>query len=563
MWIRDFTDDAKRGMLKALEVSENGFYGLKDFEELQSLSASLSLDYDTSYYSDIKRYYFLLIEKYEVTRPAVEKIFTDVYAVDSSYAAKLKAHLGVVQELRQMFHSLVAAIDTAPAGGSVPALELGNVDFTQALGASIVGLYNATISRFVSEDGTYDWKAIDATLNRDAKDISEAEYFVLALLYSSMGISDTERFLQSLADKVADVHGKPLSVPSDYTEWVYDPVKVKKIQDHVDAFGLTYIMAAAKIDNYSYDDITGLYAEMYPNGANTTPFEQQREIVADLKNQAYVFFQQSAFLTAANNLLSYPPTDYPFESELSGPLTGEAGASWPNISLTKEGDEYVLSFCNIRKLPLEKMGEDKDFYLNTNNNKIMIGSVIPGTSASDKIIDNIENFYTAKYTFEEDDFVEITVKTVVGALLGEIPYSGFATIPIDVVSGPVEAMNKAGQDLREIEQSVDALRGGDYCRDFWLNTVIINNGAAFQQVVIYPGYDTQDVINNLNYYVVKEGKNLEDYGMSGQVTMEDVLKRPSDVTELLNSFKDRDLIVNPEKKPWIEVVPETIVGSSD
>jgi hypothetical protein len=132
--------------------------------------------------------------------------------------------------------------------------------------------------------------------------------------------------------------------------------------------------------------------------------------------------------------------------------------------------------------------------------------------------------------------------------IGIIPVAGdVASFLIDTGMDDLSDSAEARQNLADSQASVNALRDVQYCQNFWLTTVIIQDGSAAQQILMYPSADTANIIQNVNQYVIDEDVAISQYGLTPPIDLADVINNPAAVSALLSDIdeSDKDYILNP------------------
>jgi hypothetical protein len=371
----------------------------------------------------------------------------------------------------------------------------------------------------------YNWDAIDSILNKDAGDITELEYFVLADIYSAMGIDDTTKFLQAVADKVGDVNwgrAETNHEPSSYTEWAYDPNKLANLQKYVDTAAAVLLLQAQQTSPND-DDAWNHF------------FEQRARLV-----------EKSALLSLMGSLQGLPGagetnTDQPYSFLEHGALTGISGASGPTLSLSAEGSGYSLTFCNnSTTTQLSPISVTRTTHNHLNENRVNISNTLHPDSVGDSVNAYMGEYNEAKfsYSFSEgamesagrlaldhalDEFVYSALPKAVG-IVGSIFFAG-----VDILQDYAEAR----QNLDDSRSFVNALQNVSYASRLELNAVAITDGTAQVQVLLYPGPQTQSKLDSLNAYIEEQGLT-NACGFVYPVTLQNMAEN----TESISTFFD-------------------------
>jgi predicted DNA-binding ArsR family transcriptional regulator len=225
--VRDFSDEAKNSLLNAIEAAEQRKHGLLFLSEFWDFISDWAIPGKMSDYQMIEEYYKNIANKHDITKEQLNTIFTNAYAAEARFIARMKPIRAEMDALNTSLLDLVNLVDISPLErGETVLLALPVDEFGQKLSNITAPYQQAVYDRVCSYDEAgnivYNWDAIDDILNKAPGDITELEYCILAELYSAMGTEDTTKFLQALADKTADVESSSGS-PYSYTEWAYDP----------------------------------------------------------------------------------------------------------------------------------------------------------------------------------------------------------------------------------------------------------------------------------------------------------------------------------------------------
>ncbi|MDR0459008.1 MAG: hypothetical protein LBG68_00890 [Coriobacteriales bacterium] len=558
--IRDFTDACREEIIHELIKADNQLEGWTIFEALYNwvYIASVRCELDES----ILEFYRETSDKYKEMAGSVGQIFDDVYAVESNTSSNLNQLLELSLGLSESLKALAAIIDPTPPGGAGPMLALSSSDFSDVLGSVNTRLLEATRARFVSigEDGSliYDWDLIDEVLGKDADKISEAEYYVLAELYTYMGLADTEKFIQALAEKVTDRTDGLV----EFTEWAYDPEKVNRLISYVNAFAYVASIYEYSFDLLTDDQVAELYAAWFPNGGYTETSDQRNTLRESSKDEWYRIVQQSSFLSVARELAFLPGgseqimSDDSLFSEMGG-LTGAKGAFGPNITIVEvkypsgEIDSYILTYTNTQSVSSVTPTGPTSVY-NTisrnhfNENQVTINAPQTSLGIGDTIDDAASKYFAAKYS---SSYPEVS-----GEVSNAIAYSvieGFFTSilettlerstytvgpPIAVLGAVKDAIieeNRKAEVIREVNSLIAVQRLGDYCVTLDMPAVIYDDGSGNLGVLMYPNPMTYHKVEGINHIVEKYGIDTSLFGFVSEITLNDILNNPGAVYELL------------------------------
>jgi hypothetical protein len=595
--IRDFTNEAKKNLEAAIEKAGRHSGGLfYPGDRYQDWRTSGNRDN----YKELQDYYNALMDKHNTSKGQLNAIWTAVYGVESNFVSQIKTELETVQALKTSFTNLANMLAPA-AGGSIPLVALSSEEFNVNLAGAWNDIYENVKQRFASEDKdgniTYDFDAIDATLNQNAQAITQLEYLILAELYAGMNLKDTEEFLLRLADKIDDHDSGFFSAdePKEYTTWKYDPNKVANIQRYVDTLTSIETLEQMAIDNMSDEEIVALYNKEFPEESQESSIdEKRRKLVGKRDDGRRGYIQQSTFLTIVLGLADQETAketsnSLPRESFETAILTGKKGADGPMISLEEleDSSEYKLTFCNRETTTLKGPDSVITGTNNLNENTILISDVLSGTRISGKIVDNAKVYYDTKYTFDstgtatsntgvfaKNEITSVTLGRIsnylltrvtakgVSKLIGFIPVVGdFANFGIDMNMDYEHEQAQQAHDYADITSTLESIKDTDYCKDFQLDAVVIYDGSASQQVIMSPSPETQNIVENLNRFAQEEyddknfeevGAYLESFGLTitnGRITVQNVLEQSAAIQSLLDTMSSSDLawVLNPRR----------------
>ena len=442
--VRDFTNDTKIKLYKYIEEDRKKndsrvLGGLVDcFADLINYPDLNIKDY----VYDLDSYHKKLIDKTDMSEQQITRLFKDVETVDSETAVKLDALKEQLKAYEEALRSLNSVITTDKSASPKDNILFSNALFNRKIGAVDKSIQNYFDKRYkkVGSDGSveYNWEEIARTLDKDAGDITDMEYNVLAGYFAEMNDEDASRFLQLLADPVSD--------PGSYYDlkevsvWEYDTEKIVKLQFYLG-------LSATLLDPYgdyrkgmleSYPDdeekiIGGLWDKMHSRLL-------QRVAILDLCDT----FTETAFSKDEKSVLnnfSYEHSD----------ITGKANADGPTISVKSNEDGSVnILICNsCRECSFETYIADsgipirvyREFIDYQNVNKITLSK--PNTEISKKVNDNIYENMVRVFSFgTEDVYKEIAggltsglIENGIGELVGMmVPLPAMASIPLALVS---------------------------------------------------------------------------------------------------------------------------------
>jgi hypothetical protein len=556
--VRDFTDEAREQMAAILRRLSQQHYGAQSIASAMDWAVNCAINCDYDRYRGIKDYYSTLSDQNLLAADALGRVFEEVCRIDSAYAAKVSSQIQVAQGLKQSLAALTDIIGPSQTGG-LPLLAQGGPELDKALRLANEGLFQAIWELFVNigEDGSlvYDWDAIDKVLGNDADMISEAEYYVLALLYANMGDEDTITFLSILADKVEDVSWVSTDavthVPDEYTVWSYDPEKVGRLQDYVLLFTLAYTDGVNEIMSYDEDQMSEFYFTLFHDqiGTDVTYSEQKYNLTLLTDEQRTHLIRQFTLLTIIEGLSLTPEANERSDANpylaLSGVkyheygnLTGPAGATGPLLSLSENGDEYQLTFRNTLIVQDATGIGYTETYNHNNLNTVSVSNVLSGASAVAYINSHDKDYFGYRFSYGIDDLGFDAVRFASSFLAGTAGSASpvaISTIAIlDFGIGTLEGMSESHQNLLEYQDHASAVDSANYCNYFRLDLLIVTGKTAYHDVIVAPGLQTEGCIRRLNELIQLNNINISDYGFSGEMTLIDIMNHPEDVQQLID-----------------------------
>jgi hypothetical protein len=150
-----------------------------------------------------------------------------------------------------------------------------------------------------------------------------------------------------------------------------------------------------------------------------------------------------------------------------------------------------------------------------------------------KIGKDVANFFAGSMAQGDSRFTS--------RMIGFIPVDGdIISFAIDMGTDYMAEKAEAEQNLSDALATLDAVRLSAYCTDLHLTTVIVSDGTAAQQLMIYPGPSTLRILQNINEYIEDhEGITLPG-SLDDVLTTDDVLNNPGAVEILLYNMSDND-----------------------
>jgi hypothetical protein len=99
---------------------------------------------------------------------------------------------------------------------------------------------------------------------------------------------------------------------------------------------------------------------------------------------------------------------------------------------------------------------------------------------------------------------------------------------------------KKQQNLSDVQAALDAVRLSAYCTNLQLTAVVVSGTTAAQQLLLYPGPDTAQVIQNINGYIEKHEDMALPEGLTYPLTERDIIGNPVAVDALLSNMDTFD-----------------------
>jgi hypothetical protein len=596
--IRDFTDNTRSILEAEVAACKEEDESLGIFSEFYDFvtNAGINVDYE-SYKGQVDNYYHAVVDKNNMTLEGLDRIFQQVASEESTFMSALASIEEQANLLAKTMEEMASLFDVNSIDGSGFALARPHDDFRALLDGITAPYYSDLMGRLVSYDAdgnpVYDWDEIDAILNKAPEDITEFEYLALASLYVTMDTANTEMFLRVLADKTEDCspfYPPPTTgFPSKYTTWEYNQDKIDGLQRYI----LSFIENESRCQFLLYHlpdaDIEYLFATAYPDEANSEMSVDNKEkaLIAIFDARVCDLMQKSAFLSIVGGLqdsiwMTGSVGGLSSVSYESGPLTGEAGAIGPAITLLENLEEggYYLGFCNIKSTSIAVHESTSTQVNNMNPNMLKVSPVVSNFDITDTTANNLFGYYQAKYAFDfgatafentgnlaSDTFRTIAtdeISTHLGArvtgrfasrAIGLIPVIGdgisFVTdMGIDYYGEKAES----AENLRELRISDSNIKLANGSAQLWMNAVIVTDGTSpNMQMYAFPTLRTASVVNNANDYLADvdpgvRSAQLQEYGLEYPLTVDDAVNNTAGVGQWLNSLPPgiKDELIDPD-----------------
>jgi len=169
----------------------------------------------------------------------------------------------------------------------------------------------------------------------------------------------------------------------------------------------------------------------------------------------------------------------------------------------------------------------------------------------DTAVKNVSVFVRDQVTSK---MLEAAAAKTVPRLIGFIPVVGdLAYLAIDTGMDYMKEKQEAEQNLSDIKATMDAWGNSNYCEELSITAVVVSDGSANQQLILYPSPDTKNILGNINELIqlriaVGRPLDLEGYSLTYPITREDVFYNSGSVSELLEygmTESERSNVTNP------------------
>ncbi|MCL2137887.1 MAG: hypothetical protein FWH40_10305 [Coriobacteriia bacterium] len=567
--VSDFTNRVREQLLRIIGLADHGL-GELYAKESRDWIYDNGISVDTSGFQDVIYYYAELEDLGNYSRAMLERLFDAAYNLDSNLAQNVRAQRDIAQQLGSSLRGLADAIGPPPAGRVSHLLQPPG-RYREYLFGNISSLYDAianSLARY-DEDGmlVYDWEAFRRILDRDATDISECEYYVIAYLYLGMDDEAITELFRVMADKIGDVDHTSLLEQvfinedySEYTEWYYDADKVDGILKYVVMFAKTYEVSLYQLDLLSDEEISSLYFQLFPEGTESTVVNQRKALRIQLDVQHCDLIQLGDLLATLKGLESRPAatevaSEAGYNTFEGGSLTGRAGAPGPDIYVVRTNDDFEIHFSNTVTMSTSSgLGFPSTTYMHFNENVVIIKKTTGANEAVDIVLEYMKDYYTAEYSSDLLSFLSSTsslesygdfvTDQAMSWTLGKLLEQGSSkaakvAIPIigDVLCLGIDLVKEHSENVKALSDSqslIDSAEKANYCDDLEMKVTLVVDGSASIEVRYTPTIETYYVINNINWVIEHYSIDLSKYELEYPVTIEDILYQPDNVIELLN-----------------------------
>lgn len=379
----------------------------------------------------------------------------------------------------------------------------------------------------ISDNGEFkiDMEEVEKILSKDARDITAAEYDVLAMAYLMADDEDLAVFMQSMLKERTDYNTSWYASSMNYkvySEWKIDQEKVEQLRKRVKEYAESELKV---IKEYG---VAG-----------------DKDAVAEGEDERGVTLQRMTLLDVINQIGAFGgeyEADYPtisIRKRESGELTIEFYEGWvingskPTGS-TLRNSEVTISKTVIGEYIKYEQSEYARYILTNYLGGYSLGDEV-GKFAVDKAKGMVE-IDEQKFKNWSNRVKQIPGKETLGKAIGYIPFIGEAVeFGIDTWMNSKEAERKV-EFITEEMNDIDAANlysDFDCCVNFVDFDLIDKNSHEFYP---YAGYETDFKITEFNEEdVLREA-------FSTELTREMLLKGPEHVLEFLYKAKnDADL----------------------
>ncbi|MCL2136810.1 MAG: hypothetical protein FWH40_04730 [Coriobacteriia bacterium] len=539
--IRDFSSEARSQLLYMIYLAEQQRVGLSEVIDLIDPDGEFArVMADFGYLAPIEFYEAVKV-RLEEARREVARIFDDALSIDKALASRLSTQTDATEALSVTIGSLADVFTDVGDSG----IEGDPMAFAARLARSFDGLLDAYYKQYVNKDGSYNWEAIESTLNRDFQDISDQEWLVLAVVYVGMKVEDTERFLRSLADKEDDVskysQGGKYYAEEGYITWYYDPDKVAALNKNIGYIIMEDLLYQRWVFSLSDDDVEALYNARYPGGGEGLSAAQKRNrLWLDAEADRLSHIEHSALLMVAS---SFGP----------GVLHGPAGADGPDLWLERLDDDgsYVLGYSGDYVYSNSEEGDDALLINPLNHYSLYISPANPSADAVGYVNDFDNRVFELRYIYSfAGNFLEdvgsaalsLTFDIVLLASGAALPVLPLIMTPLLFVEGEVEEAARLHEEQSLHSEHYQAVNDANYCNYFGLDAVIVSSEGSTSHIVIYyPSSRTQGHVDRLNELLLSgEYDYLIEENYENGVTVADVINNPGAMMEILDALKPEE-----------------------
>ena len=440
---RDFRTSTRIRLENRLhDCQNNGFRGRPAFRELRNdisgIVPNVASDFNAidTYYGEVNR--------------GINQLFSDITRVvrqanqcEDQFVRELDRELRRARYLRDALLALNRLIDPRRVSGGKSLIEGSSARFQSAARDVEVALAGKIFESMVKRDANgnitgYRWDIIENILNKDAVNISEAQFAALARMFLGMNnLGDKERFLNTLADRV---------------EWSGSTT----IAGH--SFGYMY--------TFCQDKLAGI---MRHAGDFIEQFRVNQVADCGQSNaERQAMLHRLGLLAAVSEVLmvgSPPPT---LLSDGSGPITLTDDVAWHREEGTWPMIRLSATTWN------DNLASGGGFSVDQHN--IAISAPHPGEcpNTGRAVRELAYNAFESRHSV--DDMVVHGIEVGTGLIVGEVPGVGTA-LSFGEAIGSMVNPNSVADDHRSTVRPVNDLTT-DWANDFYDVVIIESAGGS-------------------------------------------------------------------------------------
>ena len=342
------------------------------------------------------------------------------------------------------------------------------------------------------------WDTLQEVMSRPYADISEAEFMVLAWIFTSIeSIENQERFLNLLADPIVSVYGEngvtvtvyATRIPiQDVTMFQICPDKVWGIQRNIEVA------------------ISTILSEQMQIGRGNDGY-------SNLDDRRRNYIQRSALLGIIGDLTPKPLEGSVGESARRPLLQARNGEIFPfNLRSAEYPHLYRLSFISVATSDITYQGRSgltfRDIDLHQSQNPTLYITPVRQGGGVQSLFENLASLeLTQKHEFNLVAYgVNALAMYGVNKTIEQIFGKG-ASVFVSLVAGAAVAAEKAHVVQQDINTVVSHLQEGAFHTSFDLTAVTVTDGRGSWEVISWPSSGTSKRFEDLNTIVADMGEN--------------------------------------------------------
>ena len=208
--IRDFSDDAMWKLINLIdEISDEKWCDMTD-----TIGDALYIGLDIKDYIDnVETYHKKILDKNDISRSDIEKIFSDVEEVAMHYKAIFREAAETIQQQAEYVKKLAFVMD-------------GNIvlkDINSSMKEVLLNMENSQIEFYMAQmrrgedTGEYDWEYITELFRSNPEDVSTMAYAAMIIVFNDMELEEQEKFIEIAYTKYGELHSvSNLRIQTDY-----------------------------------------------------------------------------------------------------------------------------------------------------------------------------------------------------------------------------------------------------------------------------------------------------------------------------------------------------------